>query len=398
MTLRPRSVLLAFACVSAALPALAGEPAPAFRSSHAAPAAPAPVSGYTFGLLHAFNGADGTCPLGRLIRGADAAWYAVASEGGAAGAGTVWRLGDDGSLSTLHTFDPAVDGSAPNGLVLATDGNFYGVAKGSGHPAIAGIVYKLTPQGVFSVLHTFRPTEIPNEIIQGKDGALYGTTPWTGLVYRLTLDGRYKVLLTIDENAASAPVELVGALAEGAPGTFYGQSVLGGSTFHGTVYQVARGGVLTVLHSFLGDPDGQWPTAGPTVAPDGSLVGTTSDGGTLAGVLWAITTEGRYGYLIPWPADDSRGAFPGAPLTFDRYVTAFGTTLNARVDGDYSAAGTLYQVRHQVLTVLHTFAPDGSEGTGQDAPLTIGDDGAIYGMSCRDGPLGGGTVYRLQPQ
>jgi uncharacterized repeat protein (TIGR03803 family) len=357
----------------------------------AATAAPA----YTFELLHAFDGNDGNCPIGRMVRGPDAAWYGTTLTGSASGGGTVWRLADGGRLTTLHAFDPAVDGTAPNGLVFATDGNFYGVARGSSFPPVDGIAYKLTPQGEFSVLHTFG-LEMPNELMQGQDGALYGTTPG-GVVYRLTLDGQFSVLLAIDESAPGAPKALVGALAQGAPGTFYGTSSAGGKADRGTVFEVASSGALTVLHSFFGKNDGQTPLAGPTFAPDGLLAGTTSEGGDRVGMLWAIAPGGAYGGLSPWPDDESNGAFPQAPLTFDRHGTAYGTTQNVAVDGTLSPAGNLYQVRDQVLAVLHTFAPDGSEGMGQDSPLTVAPDGTIYGLSCTVGPRTAGTIYRLEP-
>ena len=60
------------------------------------------------------------------------------------------------TLTTLHNFaGPPNDGAAPSaGLIQATDGNFYGTTTGGGAND-DGTVFKITPAGPFTMLHSF---------------------------------------------------------------------------------------------------------------------------------------------------------------------------------------------------------------------------------------------------
>src|SRR5271154_1583175 len=112
---------------------------------------------YTFCSLP--NCADGTLPYSGLIVGTDGNLYGVASGGGAYHAGTVFRLTLAGSLTTLYNFCPqgypCIDGSVPFGaLVEGTDGRFYGTT-GSGGAYASGSVFKITPAGALTTLHSF---------------------------------------------------------------------------------------------------------------------------------------------------------------------------------------------------------------------------------------------------
>jgi len=83
----------------------------------------------------------------------------------------------------------------------------------------------------------------------------------------------------------------------------YGTASLGGRGF-GTVYKLApqgRNWTVNPLYQFRGAPDGFYPEAGVTIAPDGSLYGTTFYGGESAtGCLQGATeTCGTAFHLQP---------------------------------------------------------------------------------------------------
>ena len=93
----------------------------------------------TFTTLVNFNGTDGENPFyTSLVQGTDGNLYGTTPYGGANDAGTVFKMTPSGTLTTLYSFcaqSGCADGETPQtGLVLGTDGNFYGTtyAGGSG--------------------------------------------------------------------------------------------------------------------------------------------------------------------------------------------------------------------------------------------------------------------------
>jgi uncharacterized repeat protein (TIGR03803 family) len=139
---------------------------------------------------------DGLSPEAGLILGNDGNYYGTASSGGSANDGTVFMITPTGAETVVYSFAGGSDGQGPVAkLLLASDGNFYGTTQfgGTGN---SGTVFKLTPQGVESVLYSFTGGSdgaLPEgDLVQGSDGALYGTTRrggalGQGVVFRLTL-------------------------------------------------------------------------------------------------------------------------------------------------------------------------------------------------------------------
>lgn len=129
------------------------------------------------GIMHRFN--DGIHPVGPLAQGSDGSFYGVTYYGGTGGTGVIFQLKPDGTYDVLYNFSGGTDGAFPtSGLVQATDGNFYGTTSGGG-TFDAGVLYRLTPSGQFSVLHNFdcvagcQPMSV---LFQHTNGKLYGMT------------------------------------------------------------------------------------------------------------------------------------------------------------------------------------------------------------------------------
>jgi uncharacterized repeat protein (TIGR03803 family) len=152
-----------------------------------------------FATLHAFckvtpNCPDGGNPKAALVPGADGNLYGVTSNGGA-GAGTFFTMTPSGALTTLYTFCPTggdcPDGAQPVALMLATDGNFYGLA-GSGGANGYGTIFQITPSGSLTTEHSFDATDgiVGNNsydgpmLIQGTNGTFYGVTETGGANYQ----------------------------------------------------------------------------------------------------------------------------------------------------------------------------------------------------------------------
>jgi uncharacterized repeat protein (TIGR03803 family) len=106
-------------------------------------------------------------------------FYGAASLGGSSNAGVIYQLTSSGAFMVLHHVNGTTDGYEPFGqLILATDGNLYGVTN-SGGGSNCGTIFKVTTSGQFTVLHNFDGTHGCNpreQLTQRTDGLLYGDT------------------------------------------------------------------------------------------------------------------------------------------------------------------------------------------------------------------------------
>jgi uncharacterized repeat protein (TIGR03803 family) len=251
-------------------------------------------------LDRSFRALDGAVPTAALIRGTDGNFYGTTSAGGSdpscdTGCGTIFKVSAAGALTKLHDFTYATDGALPYApLLQGTDGNFYGTTS-SGGPGSSGLgtIFKLTPTGTLTTIYSFDTIHggVPfGGLVEGKDGNFYGNTYTGGIhncfnpcgtVFQVTPGGSITVLhkfILTDGGAPSAGLILA------SDGNFYGTTTIGGDVSCnapygcGTIFEITPTGTLTTLHSFSGT-DGAYPTGGLIQATDGSLYGTTFEGG-----------------------------------------------------------------------------------------------------------------------
>jgi uncharacterized repeat protein (TIGR03803 family) len=212
------------------------------------------------------NCADGAQPYTGLIQASDGNFYGTTAFGGNStnvcvsqvpGCGVVYKITPAGKLTILYNFCTqanCADGSIPQGRLLqATDGNFYSTTDGGG-PNDAGTIYKITPSGKLTTLHTFCVSTctdggIPYAgLIQATDGNFYGTAviggpKGYGVVFQLTPSGRFTTLHGFDDNDGSSPAA---ELMQTTDGNFYGSTQQGvlaccNHPFDGTVFRVGMG-------------------------------------------------------------------------------------------------------------------------------------------------------------
>jgi len=163
--------------------------------------------------------------------------------------GSVFKITSAGKLTTLHRFDATDGGNPVAGLIEANDGNLYGTTL-SGGTYGSGTVFKITPGGVLTVLHNFGyyaggaiPNgAFPNGLIQATDGNFYGTTNAGGAydygtVFRITPTGKLTTLLSFDATDGANPNGLIQA----PDGNFYGTTANGGGSNDGTVFRLSAG-------------------------------------------------------------------------------------------------------------------------------------------------------------
>jgi uncharacterized repeat protein (TIGR03803 family) len=166
-------------------------------------------------------------------------------------------------------------------------------------------VFKITPAGVETVLHSFGVNgstdgaEPVAALIQGGDGNFYGTTTYggtnnSGTVFQLASSGVETVLYSFGVNGSTDGAYPVASLIQGSDGSFYGTTAGGNAAGTGTVFQITPSGTETVLYSFAfgnGSTDGSDPHAALIQASNGGFYGTSEDGGANgAGTVFELTT------------------------------------------------------------------------------------------------------------
>jgi uncharacterized repeat protein (TIGR03803 family) len=323
---------------------------------------PVETGSYVFGGYATQGSADGAAPQAALLVGSDGNLYGTTSDGGTGGNGTVFRLTPGGVETVIHTFGGTADGANPYAALMEdSQGNFYGTTAAGGANG-SGAIFRIDAAGTESLVYSFgaSPTD--------------GTSPYGGLI-------------------------------QDAGGNLWGTTTAGGVNGVGTVFSVNPStGAETVLYSFTGINDGSSPYGGLTAGADGNFYGTTSTGGPSAtGTVFRVSPTvagGAFATLYSFGssgADD--GSIPESALTLGRDGNLYGTTFSG---GQYGA-GTVFAVTPAgVETVIHSFSGGGyvagsNDGANPYAGLTLGSDGNFYGTTVNGGIYDSGAVFKLTP-
>jgi len=190
-------------------------------------------------------------------------------------------------------------------------------------------------------------------------------------------------------------------------GTLYGATPFGGvyqlcgGRGCGTVFSVATSGAEKVVHSFGSGGDGSEPLT-RLINVDGTLYGTTNDGGTYGvGTVFAITNDDTELVLHSF-GNGSDGQYPGERL-IDVKGTFYGTTGRGGNLADCrnlagAGCGTVFSITPEgTENVLYAFQ-GGSDGESPGGPL-LSVKGTLYGMSGRSGSgclgTGCGMVFSI---
>jgi len=200
------------------------------------------------------NCTDGDTPNTGLVGGMDGNLYGITSGGGANGDGTVFQISPGGMFTTLHSFD-GTDGYCPYQcapMVQSPSGNLYGTTTNGGANNDNGTVFQIGPGGVFTTIYNFcaqtncADGNYPWALVYGADGDLYGEATGGGegfgLLYKLTPNGLLTTLHSFDgvNNQYPGGNQPFG-LNQATNGTLYGVTAYGGLENDGTVFSLAVG-------------------------------------------------------------------------------------------------------------------------------------------------------------
>jgi uncharacterized repeat protein (TIGR03803 family) len=259
------------------------------------------------------NCTDGSEPYAGLVQATDGNLYGTTLAGGANDDGTVFKITRSGTLTTLHSFDYTGGYLPDGGLVQGTNRKFYGTTRNGGAND-DGTVFSITAGGTLNTLHSFDRTDgaEPAGLVQGTNGDFYGITGFggansscgqgagCGTVFKITPSGNLTMLHSFDGTDGYNPVA---ALIQGTDGKFYGTTQFGGANNAcnnqdagcGTVFEMAPSGKLTTLYSFCSQTnctDGGGPLAALVQATSGKFYGTTEGGGAnRAGTVFSLSVN-----------------------------------------------------------------------------------------------------------
>jgi uncharacterized repeat protein (TIGR03803 family) len=442
----------------------------------------------------------GANPNTNLLRASDNTLYGTTNTGGAGGFGTIFKIATDGTFTSLLSFTGTVAGnlgSTPStNLIQGSDGNLYGTTN-TGGAAGAGTVFKVTPAGVLTTLVAFTGTtgaapgtNPQGTLVQGGDGYFYGTTNTGGIynlgtVFRVSSSGIFQSLYTIGSSNDGGSPNIGGTslhsdayrLIAGTDGYLYGvntssvfrvhqqpapQSIAAtgitttGATLSGSVVPNQDAGTVYYQYGFTISYGAQ--TAAQNLAAGTSPVAVNASlGGLLPGAIYhfrmvTVTPQGTFytpdqTFATTSPPLAITGSFTnagqtgfaldgvvnplGAPTTYYfEYgtTTAYGTQTTTQGAGGGIAdvpvnmaansllPGTTYHVRlvatnsvgttngdDQVITTFPvstgTIQPVSqylSTGTAPLAGLSKAGDGTFYGTMSTGGTFfSAGTVFRM---
>ncbi|WP_156891797.1 beta strand repeat-containing protein [Nevskia ramosa] len=342
---------------------------------------------------------EGRTVSGALLQAADGTFYGVTASGTPKGyGGSIFRLTASGTLSTLYQFSGG--GQPESGLSLGPDGAYYGVAELGGANGL-GSVFRITAAGEFSTVYSFtgggnglRPK---TALTLGSDGLFYGTTSeggsgsGSGTIFRVSPTGSYTPLHSFD--LATSGNQPLGKLLLASDGNFYGTTTSFGANSFGTLYRLTPAGVVTVLHAFRGDTtEGGGPAAGVIQGADGALYGTTAGGGSNAGgTVYRVTLDGAYSTLYNFRSG-APGENPRSPLLLGRDGNFYGTASNISF-GD--SRGVVYRLTPQgQYAVVYQSASLANEDGLEDEPIQAAD-GDLYVPTRSDGSFNFGSVIAI---
>ena len=205
---------------------------------------------------------------------------------------------------------------------------------------------------------------------------------------------RYKVLHSFG-GSADASNPYAGLL--NVEGTLYGTTAYGGANGDGTVFSITPSGTETVLYSFKGGPgDGEYPFAS-LINVNGTLYGTTSQGGAYCsstggcGTVFSITPSGTETVLHSFGGSgDGNGPLAGLINVKGKL---YGTTMEGGANGD----GTVFSIAPSGKeSVRYSFKGGSGDGEFPLAGL-INVKGKLYGTTVYGGASDNGTVFSITP-
>ncbi len=200
---------------------------------------------YQFDVTHGFS------PIAPPTQGTDGYLYIPIAEGGTSYCGTILKMSTSGVINNTYDFPCGSGGSFPIGpLIQASNGNFYSTTQDGGTNN-EGVIYQVTPSLAVTVLHSFGATygdgTYPSAgLLLATDGNYYGSTSdgganGDGTLFNTSTSGTYTSLYSFNNTTNLTQMDPLAPPVQGTNGILYGVTEFGGPTNNGTVYSLNMG-------------------------------------------------------------------------------------------------------------------------------------------------------------
>jgi uncharacterized repeat protein (TIGR03803 family) len=375
------------------------------------------------GLYSFMGGRDAEDPLSGVVAPRQAPPYpqiiGTTAFGGYYNVGTVYGLTKGKKAwteSLLYQFIGS-DGWEPMGIAVPKKLDqksliFVTSFRGGAHGDGSVTMLEPSPRGTWKRISTYSFSGKPDgaapqgPVIEEKNGDLYGTTSGGGAygfgtVYRMQPSGSgyTETILYSFQGGSDGDYPRGGLIAVNA--ALYGTTEDGGSADSGTVFELTPSGsgyTESVVHSFQGAEDGKQPEAALCAGPDGALYGTTIIGGINSDgtVFKLVPTSSGYTESVLWRFGTSPedGSNPMGSVIVDKQGVIYGTTVNG---GLAFGSGTLFSLTpngSEYEERLYDFT--GTNGAAPETGPSADGKGKLYIATYGGGPHFSGVVAQAE--
>jgi len=210
----------------------------------------------------------------------------------------------------------------------------------------------------------------------------------------------YSVLYNFGTFTGAPATPEEGIMTQGRNGNIYSTTDYGGTNNSGAVFELTPAGEIKVLYNFCSETnctDGSVPKGGLTLGYDGNFYGVTYSGGMgnyPEGTIYRMTPSGVLTTLHNFETQNSNGMLPTSAPVLGSSSTLYGVSYSG---GQYGR-GLMYSITPSgTYKVLYEFGANSNDGSGPATPA-LGPDGNLYGTTSAGGifPING-IVYRITP-
>ena len=353
------------------------------------------TSGSNFSLINGFIDWGNTAN-GSLFKNDDGNFYGMTSRGGTTNSGTIFMMTPTGQMTMLKQFFYNTDGAYPDGeLIKGPDGYLYGLTSAGGANTY-GTIFKISTSGDFKVIKNLNITtdggNPHGSLIFGIDSNFYGITysggsAGGGTIFKLTRNGIYSVIHNINKTTEGG--NSFASLTQGTDGYLYGTTYSGGQYGYGTIFKVSTGGIFNVIKHLSSATDGSYPQSDIIQAKDGSFYGTCYGGGQNGGgTIFKIS--GNNFSVVKHFSLSTDGGYPYGGLMQYNDTTFYGITRSSGAKG----GGTIYKLtKSGVYSIVHALDYTTEGNTSSSVPVK-GNDGSLYAMTSLGGKFNFGIIFK----